>query len=161
MGFMCMLLIKQNKNQIIMALAGFIISILAFLFSLFIYFVHDKKIKDQTELINAYQLKKIDKENIENKKAKLEASVVKNNNSHRTIIVLNKGRSIARNASIIVPDNNKFYICRNPSPIDIIPQMSVQIVIELFLGYPNIIELQFEWDDAFQEKNITTQMVQL
>ena len=41
-----------------MTIASLIISILAILFSLYTYFVHDKKIKDQTKLINDYQLQK-------------------------------------------------------------------------------------------------------
>ena len=53
---------------------GLVISILAILFSLYTYFVHYKKIKEQTKLINDYQLQKIEIESIEEKKAKIRVS---------------------------------------------------------------------------------------
>jgi hypothetical protein len=144
-----------------MALAGFIISILAFLFSLFIYFVHDKKIKDQTKLINDYQLQKIEKESIEDKKAKIEATVQWLSNRNRKFLVINKGKSKAKNVNVIFQKIEEFRVNSNPFPIDILPNHSIEINFQVAIGGPDKIELQFEWDDDFQEKNITTQMVQL
>ena len=52
-----------------MEIWSLIIAILALLFSAFTYLKHDKKLKDQARKINEYQLKKIEKDDLESKKA--------------------------------------------------------------------------------------------
>ena len=56
---------------------GLIISILALLASAFTYFKHDKKLKEQERKINEYQLKQIEKEDLESKKAAIRGNIVK------------------------------------------------------------------------------------
>ncbi|MCX2450029.1 hypothetical protein OQX61_01990 [Pedobacter sp. PLR] len=54
-----------------------IISIAALCFSAITYVAHDRRIKKQEGLINAYQLEKIDAEKIEQKKAFVKANLIK------------------------------------------------------------------------------------
>ena len=52
-----------------MELYSLIISVLALIASVFTYLRHDKKLKEQERRINEYQLKQIEKEDLEGKKA--------------------------------------------------------------------------------------------
>ena len=63
---------------------GLIISILALLASAFTYFKHDKKLKEQERKINEYQLKQIEKEDLESKKAAIRGNIVKGLKGKRT-----------------------------------------------------------------------------
>ena len=60
-----------------MGIVGIIISILALSLSIFTYLKHDKKIKQQSKMLNKYHLEKIEKEKEEEQKARIEAFVVK------------------------------------------------------------------------------------
>ena len=51
-----------------MELYSLIISVLALIASVFTYLRHDKKLKEQERRINEYQLKQIEKEDLESKK---------------------------------------------------------------------------------------------
>lgn len=144
-----------------MKILGIITSIFAPFLALYIYIKHDKKIKEQTELINTNQLQKIEKESIEDKKAKIEVKIQRLERRNRKFLVYNKGKSIARNVNVKFQNVEDLLVNRNPCPIDILPNHSIEIYFEVAIGGTNKIELQFEWDDDFSEKNITTQIVQL
>lgn len=79
---------------------GLIISILALAASAFTYFKHDKKLKDQERKINEYQLKQIEKEDLDSKKAAIRGNIIKGLKGKRTLKVYNSGRAIARNIRI-------------------------------------------------------------
>ena len=58
--------------ELIVAIAAFVVSLGALIFSAYTYSKHDKKIKAQEQIINDYQINKIAKENEENKKLQFE-----------------------------------------------------------------------------------------
>ncbi len=145
-----------------MEIAGIIISILALSFSTFTYFKHDKKIKQQSKLLNNYHLEKIEKEKEEEKKAKIEAFVVKEHNGTRTIKVYNKGKSIANNVNVIIPENEGYHVFTNPCPIDIRPQNSIEIKLgALIENHTDKIRIEFEWSDNYNDKSREYQMIQI
>lgn len=143
-----------------MEIAGLIISILAIIFSLITYLIHDIKIKKQEKLLNEYQLNKIAEEKQESLKASIEANVIKVGGD-RIIKFYNKGKSIAKDVEIIIPEIHEIQITDNPCPIDIRPQNGIEILLYLLGGYPNKIEITFKWKDNFKEDNVVTQMLQI
>jgi Na+-translocating ferredoxin:NAD+ oxidoreductase RnfG subunit len=144
-----------------MNVLAIVISSLALIFSAYTYFKHDKKIKQQSRLLNQYNLEKIEKEKEEEKKAKIEAFVVKEYKGTRTIKIYNKGKSIAKSVNVIIPKNDGYEVINNPCPIDIKPQKGIEVMLILSTNYPDKIEIGFEWKDDFNEKNIDSQMIQL
>ena len=53
------------------------LSLLAIALTIIVYFKHDKKLKKQEEKRYAYQLKKIDDEESESKKAQIRGNIIK------------------------------------------------------------------------------------
>jgi hypothetical protein len=146
-----------------MDLAGLVISCLALLWGLFTYCKHDKKIKKQDEKINQYKLELIEKQKVDEKKAIIEANIIKGESYKRIIKVYNKGKAIARNVQVNFPKLEGCNISSNPCPIDIRPQNSIDIEISLFM-HPNRstkIELSFTWSDDFNEINEDRQTIPL
>lgn len=91
-----------------MDLAGLVISCLALLGGVFTYCKHDKKIKSQDEKINQYKLELIKKQKVDEKKAIIEAHIIKGDRYKRIIKVYNKGKAIARNVNVIIPEMGNF-----------------------------------------------------
>lgn len=144
-----------------MNVLAIVISSLALIFSAYTYLKHDKKIKQQSSLLNKYHLEKIEKEKIEEKKAIIEANVVSDNKGRDLIKVYNKGKSIAKSVNVIIPQNDGYEVINNPCPIDIKPQNGIEVMLILFTNCPDKIEIGFEWKDDFNDKNIDLQMIQL
>ena len=147
-----------------MAVAGFIISCLALLGGVFTYCKHDKKIKSQDEKINQYKLELIKKQKVDEKKAIIEAHIIKGDRYKRIIKVYNKGKAIARNVNVIIPEMGNFQVANNPCPIDIRHQNNIDIEIRAFMSKDSSnskIDIEFEWSDDFCELNKDIQTIQL
>ncbi len=141
--------------------APIIISLLAFGFSLFTYRKHDKKIKDQTKLINDFTLEKLTKEKELEKKAIVEANDERYDKGKRIIKIYNRGRATAKNVRVSFPDDPNVSISNYPSPIDIKPQNSIEIIITIYIGSPDTIQVNYEWEDGIKLDNRDTHIVQL
>ena len=62
--------------ELIVAIAAFVVSLGALIFSAYTYSKHDKKIKAQEQIINDYQINKIKKEDEDRKKASIRGNIV-------------------------------------------------------------------------------------
>ncbi len=144
-----------------MEIIGLIISVTAILFSLFTYLKHDRKINEQSKILNEYNIERINKEFIEAKKSIIEAYVINGDKGERVIKIYNKGRAIAKNVNIVMPESNGYKVYKNPCPIDIRPQNSIEIKLTRFSGGPGKIDLTFEWTDDYKENNLDKQTIQL
>lgn len=147
-----------------MAVAGFIISCLALLWGVFTYCKHDKKIKSQDKIIKQYQIDEIKKQKVDEKKAIIEAHIIKGESYKRIIRIYNKGKAIARNVKVIIPEMGNFHVAKNPSPFDIRPQNSIDIEIRASMSKDSSnskIDIEFEWSDDFCELNTDIQTIQL
>ena len=138
-----------------MELYSLIISVLALIASIFTYFMHDKKLKEQERKINEYQLKQIEKENLENKKAAIRGNIVKGLKSGRTLKVYNSGRATARNIRVEgLNVNGIFYMRRDIFPYELMnPQDYTELTMHLTYGCPSTIKLKYIWDDEFGDNN--------
>ncbi len=144
-----------------MEIAGIIISIIALILSAYTYFKHDYKIKQQEKLLNDYQIAKIETEKVESLKAIIEANTFEIKNGKNVIKVYNKGKCEARNVNVTIPENEGYEVLINPCPINIKPQNGIEILLLLFMNYPDKIKIEFEWSDDFKENNKESQDVQL
>lgn len=144
-----------------MEIAGIIIALLALTLSLFTYIKHDLKIKKQDALLKNYQLEKIKVEKEQEQKAIIEANVVTDHKGRKIIKVYNKGKSIAKDVNVILPQNEDFEAINNPCPIDIKPQNGIEIILIVFNSCPDKVKINFEWKDNFKDKNVDCQMIQL
>lgn len=138
-----------------MELYSLIISVLALIASVFTYLRHDKKLKEQERRINEYQLKQIEKEDLESKKAAIRGNIVKGLKGGRTLKVYNSGRATARNIRIEGLDiNGIFYMRRDIFPYELMnPQDYTELTMHLTYGCPSTIKLKYIWDDEFGDNN--------
>jgi len=125
--------------------------------------MNGQKIKEQSKILNEYNIEKITKERIDAQKAIIEANVINVENGTCIIKVYNRGRSIAKNVNVVIPDIVRSGVFKNPCPIDIRPQNSIEIKMERYLGdtIPDKIDLTFEWTDDYKENNIMVQTIQI
>ena len=138
-----------------MELYSLIISVLALIASVFTYLRHDKKLKEQERRINEYQLKQIEKEDLESKKAAIRGNIVKRLKGGRTLKVYNSGRATARNIRVEGLDvNGIFYMRRDIFPYELMnPQDYTELTMHLTCGCPSTIKLKYIWDDEFGDNN--------
>ena len=142
---------------------GLIISILALAASAFTYFKHDKKLKEQERKINEYQLKQIEKEDLESKKAAIRGNIVKGLKGKRTLKVYNSGRAIARNIRIEGLDvEGLFHRADEVFPYELMnPQDYTEVNIMLFNNCAPTIKLKYIWDDESGKNNEFEQVLTL
>lgn len=146
-----------------MEIASLLISILVFAGSIFLYCVHDRKIKKQEIRINEYELTRIDKEKEKALKATFKASYLKDSQSKGVIKIKNDGCAKASNvrADIITGDlhadvRKKSFPCQYLNPGD-----SAEIEMVLSTNTPDTIEVKIMWDDDFQPNNEYSQRITL
>ena len=144
-----------------MELGGLIISILAIGLSLYTYFKHDIKIKKQDKLLKDYQLEKIEKEKVEEKRATIEANVISESESKKTIKVYNKGKCVAREVIVNIPNSERYEILNYPFPIDIRPHNGINVKLVVFSGAPDKVDISFTWKDNYSDANSDSQTIQL
>lgn len=132
-----------------MELYSLIISVLALIASVFTYFMHDKKLKEQERRINEYQLKQIEQENLESKKAAIRGNIVKGLKGGRTLKVYNSGRATAHNIKVEGLDvDGVFYLPQDLFPYELMnPQDYAELTLHLTCGCPSTIKLKYVWDD--------------
>ena len=80
-----------------MDIVSIVLSAFAIALTIIMYFKHDKRLKKQEEKLNAYQLKKIDEEESENKKAQVKGNVIKGDKGRRDLRIYNTGKAPAKN----------------------------------------------------------------
>lgn len=132
-----------------------LLSILALIASVFTYFKHDKKLKEQERKINEYQLKQIEKEDLESKKAAIRGNIVKGLKGGRTLKVYNSGRAAAHNIKVEGLDvNGVLYLPQDLFPYELMnPQDYAELTLHLTCGCPSTIKLKYIWDDEFGDNN--------
>lgn len=127
-----------------MEIIAIITSVFAVTFSIFTYWKHDLKIKQQTTLLNEYLIAKIEEEKEESIKAIVKANVISGDRGNRTIKIYNAGKSIAKDVNVIIPNIAGLHVMNNPSPIDIHPQNEINILLSVAKGCPNKISINIE-----------------
>ena len=141
--------------ELIVAIAAFVVSLGALVFSAYTYSKHDKKIKAQEQIINDYQINKIAKENEESKKASIRGNIIKGDKGKRTLKVYNCGKATARDIRVEGLDIGSLAVMRNDLfPYELMnPQDYTELIICIVKGSPSTIKLKYIWDDDFGQNN--------
>lgn len=149
--------------ELIVAIAAFVVSLGALVFSAYTYSKHDKKIKAQEQIINDYQINKIAKENEESKKASIRGNIIKGDKGKRTLKVYNCGKATARDIRVEGLDIGSLAVMRNDLfPYELMnPQDYTEVVIWVVKGSPSTIKLKYVWDDDFGQNNEFEQILTL
>ena len=85
-----------------MEIVSLVVGICALIFSIGVYVIHDRKLKQQQKIIYEYQLRVIEKEFDEHNKAEVRASIINRQCDHSgnrsgTFIIKNYGKATAYN----------------------------------------------------------------
>ena len=137
-------------------------SLLAIILTITMYYKHDKRLKEQEAKLNAYQIKKIEDEETENKKALVKGHIVTGNKGSRMLKVFNSGKAVARNIRVEYLGDMKYIVPRDDHfPYELLnPQDSSEIFLMLFEGASKL-HIKFIWDDDSKNDNEFTQMLTL
>lgn len=144
-----------------MAILSLIISILSLTLGLYTYLKHDAIIKKQSVQLNEYQLEKIQKEKESNKRAIIEANVIRGDKGKRTLKIYNKGNAIARDVKIQFIEHPDMSFDDALFPIDIKAKHSVDVFLWSYTVGIDKTKISFEWSDDFSTNNIDSQTIQL
>ena len=145
-----------------MEIISLVVAVVAFVFSAITYLAHDRRLKKQEGLLNAYQLKKHEEEKVDLKKAIIRANIVKVDNGRRLIKVFNAGKAVAKQIDLKLLGEVVPPIGENPFPFEFLnPQEGTEMYIFLRSGSPNKLLIELSWDDEFQQQNIHQQMLTL
>jgi len=152
----------MDKGDIISSVLSLLAIVLAIILPAIVYFKHDKRLKKQEEKLNAYQLIKIEKEEIENKKAQVRGNIIKGNKGNRTLKIFNSGKSTARNIRIKYSGDMEYIIPRDDHfPYELLnPQDNTEIYLLLCEGADKL-KIELLWDDEFKADNEFTQVFAL
>lgn len=131
---------------------SFWISVITFVFAVFIYFYHDKKIKSQERLLNQYALDRVQKEQTKEKQASLFATI-KDGSRDQKLEISNKGLSIARNVSIEPVKIEGIFIMTNLDSFELQPGQSMEFRLIIAEGTPDLMTVTLKWDDDFAISN--------
>lgn len=133
---------------------------------IFMYFRHDKKIKQQEKLLNDLQIRQYKKEEEQEKQAKVECNVVRNSSGGNRIYFYNSGLADARNVRIEILNRDSLVgviITGTWGPYDlIIPRNGKrEECIHLSNGHTRVLNLRITWDDDFGNNRTILQSPQL
>lgn len=139
---------------------GHIMSVLGIAWGIYAYLRHDKKLKIQEARLNELQIKQLEKEVANEKKAEMKANIIPGHHGTSRIKFVNTGKVDAQNVRIEILSSDKDKECiyhSNFGPYDVINPLSYrEEKMYLTEGYPDVIRLKIIWDDEFQRDNSVT-----
>ena len=149
--------------ELIVAIAAFVVSFGALIFSAYTYSKHDKKIKAQEQIINDYQINKIKKEDEESRKANIKGNIYPGNKGKLILKVFNSGKAIARNIRVEGLDvDSLIVIGKELFPYELMnPQDDTELTLWITKDSPSTIRLRYIWDDDFGQNNEFEQVLTL
>lgn len=129
------------------------LSLFAIVLTIAMYIKHDKKLKKQEEKLNNYQLKKIEKEEVENKQAYIIGEIRKGTQGRRDLIITNKGKSPAKNICTFFLNNSdeKIIIQSKNTSFELLnPNENLEIIMYLHTcKSTDIFKVKWTWEDDF------------
>lgn len=145
-----------------MDIISIVLSAFAIVLTIAMYLKHDKRLKKQEEKLNTYQLKKIDEEESENKKALIRGNIIMGNKGRRVLKIFNSGKAVARNIRVEYLGDMEYIFPRDDHfPYELLnPQDSSEIFLLLSEGASKL-HIKFIWDDDSNNDNEFIQMLTL
>lgn len=136
-----------------MEVASLIISMLAMGFTLYTYFRHDSKLKNQATLINQYQINKLKEERDIARKANLIAEYNSLDFRGGVLTIKNIGKCIAKNVDYQFVDDTGIRIGSNYKPVNIAENQHIGINLRFTTQASEYISIKLFWEDDFNDKN--------
>lgn len=146
-----------------MDIVSIVLSAFAIALTIIMYFKHDKRLKKQEEKLNAYQLKKIDEEESENKKAQVKGNVIKGDKGRRDLRIYNTGKAPAKNIYVEFLDNygghdnsaEKVIVMDYPTPYEFLNTNDhFDIIMHLYAyNSTDVLKVGLTWEDDFSNQN--------
>jgi len=146
-----------------MELISIILAVIAFVFSFVTYLVHDRRLKKQELLLNAYQLRSLSQEEEKSKRAVIRAKAVKVVSGQRKLYIGNVGNAVARNLRVDMLDNAQVIATRPNMPMtyaEVLPNATREITLMLTSGNDEL-TLSYEWEDEYSRENKESQTIDL
>lgn len=131
-------------------------SLFAIILTIAMYYKHDKRLKEQEAKLNAYQIKKIEEEESDSKKAQVRGNIIKGDKGRRDIRIYNTGKAPAKNIYINFLDNSdeKVAIMKYPSPYEFLNTGDhFDIIMHLYIGGSDVLKMKLIWEDDFSNQN--------
>jgi hypothetical protein len=139
------------------------LSLLAIALTIVMYFKHDKRLKKQEEKLNTYQLKKIDDEESENKKAQIRGNIINGDKGLIYLRIYNMGKAPAKNIRVDFLDNlgghdnstEKVIVRDYPSPYELLNTHDhFDIIMHLYAySSTDVLKIKLTWEDDFSNQN--------
>jgi hypothetical protein len=146
-----------------MDIISLIISVIAIAFTVVMYFKHDKRLKKQEERLNVYQLKKIDEEESEKKKAYVRGEIIKEEKGKRVLKIRNTGKTPAKNIDVKFlnnfiegdPSTEKVFIMNFSNPFELLNiNDDFDIIMHLNAYHStDVLKVKLTWEDDFSNQN--------
>lgn len=139
----------------VMKILEWIISAGALLISVYTFFKHDKKLKDQEKRLNAIAIQKHEEEEILKRSADVKGNIIKEEKGRRILRIYNKGQANARNVRLdILSDKEGLIIL----PIRIFPYELLtpgdycEVIFFCYENHVSNLKIQLTWDDDYKDR---------
>lgn len=148
-----------------MECVSLVISIIALLCTIGVYFIHDRKLKKQEGIIGEFNIKEFEHIETKRKQANVIAEFQKTGVSKRELIINNNGESEARNIRIesedIERDKHFFQILdSNLFPIkQLHPSSQISLKVILVGDVAPTYDVTVIWDDDFSNDRCLTSTI--
>ena len=126
-----------------------IVAVVALLFSLFVFFKHERELKRLSVLISRLSLQKAIRVEEEDTSARVTAKIVREKGNNH-IAITNEGKVPAQNVQVILDPE----ICSRPReypfPRDIVePGQTIQVSAIFSISGPKDVTVKIWWEDAY------------
>lgn len=127
---------------------------------MYMYLVHDSKLKKQEALLNAFRLNEIMEKEREKLKARITIEKVMKD-SFGNLVITNTGESEANNVEIEIKKSINVQLEKLTSLELLRPNESIKLKLTLLSGIQNRIDMIIKWDDLSQKGRIHEQTINL
>lgn len=147
---------------IILSIISVIIALSTLILSLVKYNKHEKRLNEQQNIINSYQLRKIQEEEVSAKKANIKGNIIRDTKSSVALKIFNSGESNANNVRVDVISSTDGLLFREIKPIELInPHRNFDFHISLCEGHVGSIKLRYTWNDEYALGNVNEEHLQI
>ena len=147
---------------LILSIISVIIALSTLILSLVKYNKHEKRLNEQQKVINSYQLRKIQEEEVSAKKANIKGNIIRDTKSGVALKIFNSGESNANNVRVEIISSTDGLLLRKIEPIELInPHRNFDFHISLCEGHVGSIKLRYTWDDEYAKGNVNEEHLQI
>lgn len=149
-----------------MEIVSLVVALGTLAFALYTYLKHDKELKAQQKFINKYEIERIKKEVVVQKKADVRAYVtnIRGDYNHTgTLVVKNYGKAVARNVQLVSHSffQRKNYSIPHIEIKELLPEIQQEYQLRWGFGDGGEIPVHITWSDESGKNRTNECTVQL